>query len=961
LFSDYLLFAQWHVVTYRIWYGFLFFGTLFAISNAGPENGVWPYALLTGLFFLLFYFELVFALYVSITCGIFALWQYWKKPRKIAWIYGVQILGGITALALLFIQLTAALGLEVVIKDFSATFLARNASAANGGGASFVQFFRDHNIAFWQNFRDGAALRTLLAFARSMGTAVFQIWTPPFYILVTIPFIAVLVSFIEPRSERVAGGLSLKNTSGTPWYKEIHLSPQCLLFSSFPRSIMLYASACALGSAISLAGYEILRPGQVFGIADGDTASQARFLLLMAMEVSLLAMFVAYFHPPKELKKFRRLSPALLFFLTFVSSGCIIFRMPLPQIATALSANPFAGFHSILIGTLCGLPFIGLAAGYFRALPLLPVVRGVVVCAIAAAIVATCPALVNQNYRDIWLPLFDGLSVRVALRVAILLTTGASIAVAMFGARRSFGLTLKAVIGRAVGFIIIGFASYSIVYLLSPGYILSGYTERLAPFAIFCLIAIPAIALCASFAATRRVYASFERVGSRKLKFFGQVVVPVCLVFAISTTIMLWTRVQIYYASVLPPDYAAFAKSLSLAPFKGASFGVNNYAAVVGYYAHNWASMDGALARASIDPLKSGQRRMTDQDYLWFADWKTNADYLNPHYFACMKTPSFDSVLALRDPKRFGNRYAFCDSDSVAWKNSPFNDRIVASDSTPAKFWSIVSLGPLRPTITSITAAIELRGDRRIITPKLEVQGDPADRVTSHQYQLLVGRNQESCAIKDIDLEAIQMGSDVASLSLPSDFHGLFQIRARVESANGLSEWKASQRWIIGSDSLHHTSVVVRCPIIVWDAPFGLGGLPIRATGWSSPEQWGTWTDGPIASLSPIPIPQTLEDADLLVEADIRVFIATPGQNQQIAVRANGVVVDNWILTDIEHQSIVTTRIRSEIFKERSSLTLSFEIAHPASPLSVGLSTDSRALGMGLMRLKITEAASPSR
>src|SRR4030088_596967 len=41
LFSDYLLYAQWHVVTYRVWYGFLFFGAMFAIVNARQENRVW--------------------------------------------------------------------------------------------------------------------------------------------------------------------------------------------------------------------------------------------------------------------------------------------------------------------------------------------------------------------------------------------------------------------------------------------------------------------------------------------------------------------------------------------------------------------------------------------------------------------------------------------------------------------------------------------------------------------------------------------------------------------------------------------------------------------------------------------------------------------------------------------------------------------------------------------------------
>ena len=72
LFSDYLLYAQWHVVTYRVWYGFLFFGTLFAISSAAQPGRIWPYLLLGVLFFLLFYFELVFAAYISVLCGIFA-------------------------------------------------------------------------------------------------------------------------------------------------------------------------------------------------------------------------------------------------------------------------------------------------------------------------------------------------------------------------------------------------------------------------------------------------------------------------------------------------------------------------------------------------------------------------------------------------------------------------------------------------------------------------------------------------------------------------------------------------------------------------------------------------------------------------------------------------------------------------------------------------------------------------
>src|ERR1700738_4498079 len=105
LFSDYLLYAQWHVVTYRVWYGFLFFGTAFAISSATSKNKVWPYALLGVLFFLLFYFELVFAGYVSIAAGLCALWLHWGSPKRIATLYTVQLIGGGAGLTLLFSQL----------------------------------------------------------------------------------------------------------------------------------------------------------------------------------------------------------------------------------------------------------------------------------------------------------------------------------------------------------------------------------------------------------------------------------------------------------------------------------------------------------------------------------------------------------------------------------------------------------------------------------------------------------------------------------------------------------------------------------------------------------------------------------------------------------------------------------------------------------------------------------------
>ena len=154
LFSDYLLYAQWHVVTYRVWYGFLFFGTLFAISSAARPT--WHLALPAAGCAVLpaVLFRTRLRRLLSVLCGLFALWQYWGSPKKVAAVYLAQFVGGATALVLLFLQLKAALGLDVVVKDFSTHFWPETHPLHNVSAPSPVDFFHDHNIVFWENFRE---------------------------------------------------------------------------------------------------------------------------------------------------------------------------------------------------------------------------------------------------------------------------------------------------------------------------------------------------------------------------------------------------------------------------------------------------------------------------------------------------------------------------------------------------------------------------------------------------------------------------------------------------------------------------------------------------------------------------------------------------------------------------------------------------------------------------------------
>ncbi|WP_454645536.1 hypothetical protein [Bradyrhizobium liaoningense] len=952
LFSDYLLYAQWHVVTYRVWYGFLFFGTMFAVASTTQEDRVWPYVLLGVLFFLLFYFELVFAGYVSIVAGFLGLWLHWGWPGRIAKQYSVQVMGIVAGVGLLFVQLLLALGFDVIKTDFSTTFLARNAAVAGASVDSIGAFFQNHNIAFWMNFRDGASLRTTDAFVRSIGTSVFQIWTPAFYILVIAPFIGIIISFFEARSKERSESASLVPIA-PPLHESVRIQRLNGLPFFGPSGILALCAGAALVSGIGLVILEMFKSGLLFGVPSTATLSDWRWLFAAAMNVPFMAIFVAYFLRALAVKTLLRPAYLLLFLLTVLSTAALLFEVSLPA---ELIRNLTIDFDLTLPFVLAALAMsaAALVFAYFIAPDRLPAFRGTMACTLTALVLVKNPALFDQNYSDVWLELFQNWKVRGGIRAAALLTAGAGIAIAYFGARRSLGPIWRIAVARALALFFMCLAGYTMIYIFSPGYVLSGYAERLAPFAIFFVVFIPAIAACATLIAGRRCWLwSLNNGGRETTRFVGRAVIPTCLVFALTTIFLFWVRVQTYYASILPPNHLAFAKSLSLPPFKGMSFAVNNYSAVVAYYAHNWASMDMLLAKPMFDPLDGKYRRLTNRKFVWFADWNSNAEYQEPKYYACMKTPSFDSALALRDPKRFGHRFAFCDSEATAWESSPFNDRVVARDHLPARFWSVVSLGAARPILDDISVLVRSLGGKWAIDDKLAVKFSPGHPVTSKVVELLVG-SKTSCDSTADDLKAVQTKTDDSSFTLPLNFVGSFRLRVKVGSDAGESDWKSSALMTLRPDSAGAAPLLHRCGAILADGPFTSSGLSSPAAGWGDPEPWGVWTLGPYASLRPIPVPRAA-DSDLVLDADVRAFLPGQGKMQRVAVFANGTGVAKWTFSEADAERALTVRIPKSVMTGHSALSLSFEISDPASPASLGLSADRRALGFGIKRLTIKE------
>jgi hypothetical protein len=107
--------------------------------------------------------------------------------------------------------------------------------------------------------------------------------------------------------------------------------------------------------------------------------------------------------------------------------------------------------------------------------------------------------------------------------------------------------------------------------------------------------------------------------------------------------------------------------------------------------------------------------------------------------------------------------------------------------------------------------------------------------------------------------------------------------------------------------------------------------------------------------LPPLPLSGEAGGADFVLEAVVRSFLPGAGKEQSVRVLANGEPIANWAFSAADSPRVVTARIPRSVLAGHSSLRLSFEIASPTSPASLGVSADNRALGIGLEQLTIKE------
>jgi glycosyltransferase involved in cell wall biosynthesis len=132
---------------------------------------------------------------------------------------------------------------------------------------------------------------------------------------------------------------------------------------------------------------------------------------------------------------------------------------------------------------------------------------------------------------------------------------------------------------------------------------------------------------------------------------------------------------------------------------------------------------------------------------------------------------------------------------------------------------------------------------------------------------------------------------------------------------------------------------------------FGEHGIDLLLTGWSTAEDWGTWSDGPLATLR---LPVSAGSGTWNANITFRSF-GQDGTEVTISVNVLGGRETLSAIWTIPANHIVEKELR--VASRCADVVLEFSFPNASSPLQLGISDDSRRLGIGLISLDLDRAS----
>jgi len=134
------------------------------------------------------------------------------------------------------------------------------------------------------------------------------------------------------------------------------------------------------------------------------------------------------------------------------------------------------------------------------------------------------------------------------------------------------------------------------------------------------------------------------------------------------------------------------------------------------------------------------------------------------------------------------------------------------------------------------------------------------------------------------------------------------------------------------------------------------GNSPLYSReGWSNPEPWGRWTVGRKARLRlRLDSPQT---KPLLLRLNMNAFVNEKHSEQKVDIALNGNVLRHLVLhaghDDKPQEAVV--EIPANVLGDKGQLDFLFATPDSMSPKKLGISGDSRTLGVGIVSFQLTE------
>jgi hypothetical protein len=237
----------------------------------------------------------------------------------------------------------------------------------------------------------------------------------------------------------------------------------------------------------------------------------------------------------------------------------------------------------------------------------------------------------------------------------------------------------------------------------------------------------------------------------------------------------------------------------------------------------------------------------------------------------------------------------------------------------------------IRPVVFNKTNGMMITGNRPESSRRwYTIEDLPADQ---KQYFVFVKSDGEECADIDLCIKGLskQFGDPSRVLKYGDAFVLVWN--------HPLIGYEHSPKRIVLDKAIHFDEI----------------NDPPMWPGWSVPEKWGTWSDGD-SSLMLLALSNTPQnDIELLING--HAFLADKHPSQEVDILVNGHHVATLKYDQQSNGGVRVVKIPKPLALEKNGqLLIKFNFKNPKSPAELGLSADTRRLGLGIVSLEIKTA-----